>query len=754
MTTEVKYQVGIDIGSKTVKVVILDEHAQTFFEFYDRHLTDVKKMLSQALDKAWLYVKDEPVTIGVTGSAGIRFAELCGLPFIQEVLACKQALASFAPQTDVAIELGGEDSKILFLNGGEELRMNDTCAGGTGGFIDTIAGMFDLRADRFNSLALGATTLYPIASRCAVFAMSDVRPLFNEGAKKEDIAASTFAAVATQCITGLAAGREIAGNITLLGGPFYFLTGLRKAFREQLPAAGNSFFVPPEAHLFVAKGAALYGADVAGTAGVTSLGAIRAQLAACAWTLQDDCASLPQLFADEQEYADFRQRHDAHHPQYGAMNGYRGRAYLGIDSGSTTLKCVLIGEDNEILFKYYERVAGNLIDSATEMFKELYRRLPNGFDGSCDVDIAQACVCGYGEDFFLQAFKVDGGEVETVCHTRAAAHFVPEVDTILDIGGQDIKYIKVSNQTLDDIVLNEACSSGCGSLIGGFAYSMNYKIEDFARISLMAATPVDLGTRCTVFMTSRVRHAQKEGAAPGDIAAGLAYSVIRNALYKVIRLKDSGALGRNIVVSGGTFKNDAVLRAFEKLTGHEVYRSVESEFMGAFGAALIAKQRAGRSNPGGPGEQVFQPRVGVTRKSSALPQGPVVRQQGSTLLSLSELVNLRESHSTRRCGLCANNCLLTVTEFYTSQGELPDYVLYAGNGGKVSDYRSGGSGLRLNVEKSDIRRLITGNRCSRALSAEAVAGNPEAATAAPGAPPPRAAPAAPPAQTPGPPTTH
>lgn len=692
-------KLGIDIGSKTIKVVVLDDEDRTLYFFYDRHLSNVKQTLLYALKRTRIHCADRPLTVGVTGSAGIQCAKLLGLPFVQEVLADKLAIGRLIPEVDVAIELGGEDSKILFLSGGEELRMNNTCAGGTGGFIDTIAGMFDLNADEFNSLALGCRTVYPIASRCAVFAQSDVRPLLNEGVSRYDIAGSVFAAVATQCISGLACGRRIIGRVALLGGPFHFLSELRKAFRDALGPEASAVEAPVEAHLFVAKGAAFHAEN---SMNLLTMEELEARLAAMDLTLDKDDERLPALFSSEAEYADFKARHDAARPLYGQLNGYEGKAYLGIDSGSTTIKCVLIGEGGQFLFAYYERVAGDLIEAAELMLRKLYRRLPRLHDGRPAVTIAHTCVTGYGEDFLLQAFQADSSEVETVAHLRAARECVPDVEMILDVGGQDIKYLTVRNGALNDIVLNDACSSGCGALIGGFAYSMNVKLQEFTEAALFAEQPVDLGTRCTVFMTSRVRHAQKEGASVGEISAGLAYSVVRNALFKVIRLSDKTCLKKNIVVQGGTFKSDAVLRAFERMCGCNVYRSGASEYMGAYGAALLARERASKA-------------------------GDV----HTALLSTEELDRLVVKRSTKRCELCSNRCVLTLSEFSEMDSALSIAKKRQVNNLDVTVLGREGSKLGICPEASDkeipeqkasekreTRRLIIGNRCARPLGCE------------------------------------
>jgi len=686
-TKDQPLKVGIDIGSKTIKVIVLDEEDKAIYSFYDRHLSSIKQTLQYAVKRTLPHCAGRLLTIGVSGSAGIQFAELMNLEFVQEVLASKLAIMRFIPKTDVAIELGGEDSKILFLSKGEELRMNNTCAGGTGGFIDTIAGMLNLNAEEFNSLALGCRTLYPIPSRCAVFAQSDVRPLLNEGVSHHDIAGSVFAAVATQCISGLACGRKIAGQVALLGGPFHFLSALRNAFQNALGEDGNEVETPPDAHLFVAKGAALFASE---SGLLTTLDDFKAQLEAIVWEPEQHNDLLAPLFDTPANYASFKERHESVKPQYGSLSSYEGRAYLGIDSGSTTIKCVLIGENNQFLFTHYQRVAGDLKEAAELMLRKLYKKLPRLHNGQPAVTIAHACVTGYGEDFFLKAFQADSGEVETIAHLRAAQQIVPDVDRILDIGGQDIKYLSVRNGVLQDIVLNEACSSGCGSLLSGFAYSMNVKVEEFTDAALFAKSPVDLGTRCSVFMTSRVRHAQKEGASTGDISAGLAYAIVRNALYKIIRVPNKEALGKSIVVQGGAFKSDAVLRAFELLCGSNVYRSGAAEYMGAFGAALLAKERSSFSD-----------------------------KAKTTLLNAEGLDGLVTKRSVVHCEKCTNHCMLTVCEFSESQDrkslrqeERPnkfDAIVFEAEGLTPSwcpEKRN---------EKAPVRRLVVGNRCTRPL---------------------------------------
>ncbi len=583
---------GIDIGSKTVKLVVQDDEGTLLHSSYERHLSNVKETVSYTLKNAQVYFPDEPMTVGVTGSAGMQLALELDLPFTQEVIACREALARFIPDADVAIEIGGEDSKILFLTGGEELRMNSTCAGGTGGFIDTIAGMLDANAEKLNYYAHGCRTIHPIASRCAVFAQSDVRPLINEGVSKEDIAGSVMDAVAVQCIAGLACGRHIEGVVALLGGPLHFLSSLRERFQARLGLPASNFRVPIEGHLFVAQGAAIASED----GPVATIGELRERAAAMTWDKDADLTRLPPLFATKEDYEEFSKRHGRDRAPRADLQSYEGRVFLGVDSGSEAIKFALIGEDGQILRTYYKRSAGNVIDAAQEMLVDLWKKMPRYVDGSPTCTLAHATVTGYGEGFLKAAYAFDSGEVETVAHVKAATQLVPDVDFVFDIGGQDMKCLFVRNGNIDDVALNEACSSGCGALLSGMAWSMNVRFDRFLESALFAPRPVDLGTRCTVFMTSRVRHAQKEGATLGDISAGLAYSVIRNALYKVLKMKDLSRLGKTAMVQGGTFMNDAVLRAFEILSGREVVRPDIAPYMGAYGAALLARERAKRGD--------------------------------------------------------------------------------------------------------------------------------------------------------------
>lgn len=619
---------GVDLGSKTVKLVVLDELGNLVDESYERHLSDVPQTLVYRVH--WLARKfpTESFTVGVTGSAGMQLSELCDLRFEQEVLAARAALARYAPEADVAIEIGGEDSKILFLSDGEELRMNNTCAGGTGSFIDNIAGMLDLKAADLNYYAFGSKTIYPIASRCAVFAQSDVRPLVNEGVSKADIAASTFNAVVTQCIGGLACGRPIRGKVAFLGGPLHFLSYLRDCFSRRLELSDDEVIVPSDAHLFVAKGAALLGWDTE----PTTLACLEQKISGVAWNFYKSLERLDPLFESQKEYEAFLSEHQGVGARRVPLAKYEGRAFLGVDSGSEAIKYVLIGENGEFLRGYYKRSAGDVVEAAREMLVDLWDAIPRYIDGSPQVQIAHATVTGYGESYLREAFAFDSGEVETVAHVWAARNLVPDVDFLLDIGGQDIKCTYIKNGLIENVVLNEACSSGCGALLSGMAWSMNIDLQEFVRMALFAKSPVDLGTRCTVFMTSRVRHAQKEGADYGDISAGLAYSVVRNAIQKVIRVSDPSKLGSKIVVQGGTFSNDAVLRAFEKYYGIEVIRPQSPETMGAYGAALLARERAGRKDVSG-------------------------------LLGKNEIKSLVIEHENKICDVCSNGCHLTITKF-------------------------------------------------------------------------------------------
>lgn len=624
---------GVDLGSKTVKLAVLDDDANLLDYRYERHLSNVPLTLAYQLSLLANRYPTESFSVGVTGSAGMQLSQLCGLLFEQEVIATRAAIERYIPETDVAIEIGGEDSKILYVTGGEELRMNNTCAGGTGSFIDTVAGMMDLNAQKLNVFAHGARTIYPIASRCAVFAQSDVRPLLNEGVSKEDIAASTFDAVVSQCVGGLACGRPIRGKVAFLGGPLHFLSALRDAFCKRLGLADSDVILPNDAHVFVAQGAALLGWDTE----PATLAELQERIQAVDWNVYESLERLEPLFESEGEYRAFVKSHEGEGVRRQPLNTYEGDAYLGVDSGSEALKYVLMGQDGQILRAYYQRSAGDIVEMAREMLIDLLKSIPLGNNGEPLVTIRHATVTGYGESYLKEAFSFDSGEVETIAHVWAARAVDPQVDFLLDIGGQDIKCTYLANGNIDNVVLNEACSSGCGALLSGMAWSMNVKIEDFVNEALFAPSPVDLGTRCTVFMTSRVRHAQKEGASLGDISAGLAYSVVRNAVQKVIRANHASDLGSHIVVQGGTFANDAVLRAFEKHYGVHVVRPEAPQVMGAYGAALLARERARE------GEE-------------------------SSLISLDQIRDLTFAQETRTCELCPNSCHMTVTAFTDGAG--------------------------------------------------------------------------------------
>ncbi|EOH86613.1 2-hydroxyacyl-CoA dehydratase [Enterococcus pallens] len=627
---------GIDVGSTTVKLVILDEENRSLFSKYERHFSDVKAATERVLREAREIVQDRPLTMNITGSGGMGLADVLLIPFVQEVIACTRTVEEVIPQTDVAIELGGEDAKITFFEGALEQRMNGSCAGGTGAFIDQMAVLLKTDANGVNELAKNYKTLYPIASRCGVFAKTDVQPLINEGAAKEDLAASIFQAVVNQTIAGLAAGRKIKGNIAFLGGPLYFMSELRKRFIETLDIAPENVVFPENPQLFVAMGAAFYSED----AEATTLAQLITRLTTAEEGHLSPSERLTPLFKDEEDLAEFRARHSQALVDEKDLQEHHGAAFLGIDAGSTTTKVTLIDDSGRLMYSFYGNNQGQPLETTMTVLKDLYKKLPE------DVFIGKAAVTGYGEQLIKNALKVDIGEVETMAHYKAANHFQPGVDFILDIGGQDMKAMTIKDGALSSIQLNEACSSGCGSFIETFAKSLNYKVEDFAQAALKSQSPVDLGSRCTVFMNSKVKQVQKEGASVGDISAGLSYSVIKNAIYKVIKVRRPEELGAKIVCQGGTFYNEAVLRAFELVTEREVVRPSIAGLMGAYGAALIALENY---------------EVGVT----------------SQTLSLTELDEFTAEKEFTHCGLCENNCMMTVTIF------------------------------------SDGREFITGNRCER-----------------------------------------
>ncbi len=614
------YRAGIDIGSTTVKLVILDENHKILFGDYRRHHAHTQGTLRSLLIEARKTLGDCCLKACITGSGAINLGKALNIGFVQEVVAVATALKSAAPQTDVAIELGGEDAKIIYFTGGLEERMNGVCAGGTGSFIDQMASLLQTDASGLNEAARSYRQIYPIAARCGVFAKTDIQPLINEGATKADLAASIFQAVVNQTISGLACGKPIRGTVAFLGGPLHFLTELKAAFVRTLKLTDETTVDPDNSHLFAAMGAALE----AGQQNAVVLSTLVEKLGQGV-AVSFEMPRLDPLFRDEEEYHQFCDRHSRAVVKKEEISSYAGNCFLGIDAGSTTTKLVVIGEEGQLLYHFYRSNQGNPILTAQFAIGELKRVLPE------TAKIVRACSTGYGEALLKSAFSLDEGVVETIAHCTAASFFDDQVDCVLDIGGQDMKCIKLKNGTVDSIMLNEACSSGCGSFIENFATSLGFTAEGFAREALFAKAPVDLGTRCTVFMNSNVKQAQKEGASVSDISAGLAYSVIKNALYKVIKLASAEDLGKHIVVQGGTFHNQAVLRAFEKIAGVHATCPDISGLMGAFGAALVA-----RSHYSG---------------------------QTSAMLTLEDILKLQYTSTSVRCGGCANNCMLTVNKF-------------------------------------------------------------------------------------------
>ena len=613
---------GIDIGSTTVKIAILDKNYNILFSDYQRHYANIQETLSYLLEEALHDLGPMNVYPVITGSGGLSLAKHLGIPFVQEVVAVSTALQHYAPKTDVAIELGGEDAKIIYFEDGNiEQRMNGVCAGGTGSFIDQMASLLQTDATGLNKYAANYKSTYSIAARCGVFAKSDIQPLINEGASKEDLAASIFQAVVNQTISGLACGKPIRGHVAFLGGPLHFLSELRQSFIRTLKLDNEHAIIPDNSHLFAAIGSAL-NSDFNALVNVETL---RTRLKEKI-KMDFEVERMEPLFSSTEEYETFSARHLKHHVTVGDIRNYKGNAFLGIDAGSTTTKAALVGEDGTLLYSFYHNNDGDPLGTTLSTIKDIYSKLPK------NVKIVHSCSTGYGEALIKSALLLEEGEVETVSHYYAASFFEPDVDCILDIGGQDMKCIKIKNHTVDSVQLNEACSSGCGSFIETFAKSLNYTVQDFAKEALFAKNPIDLGTRCTVFMNSKVKQAQKEGAEVSDISAGLAYSVIKNALFKVIKISDAKELGKHIVVQGGTFYNDAVLRSFEKIAGCEAIRPDIAGIMGAFGAALIARERY-NDNP-------------VT-----------------TMLSIEEINALTYNTTMAKCKGCTNNCRLTINHF-------------------------------------------------------------------------------------------
>ncbi len=635
------YRVGIDIGSTTVKLVLLNQDNQLIFGKYIRHGARTQEALASLLRDARDVVGACSLLPRITGSGSINLGKALNIPFVQEVVAVASALKHAAPQTDVAIELGGEDAKIIYFRGGLEERMNGVCAGGTGAFIDQMASLLQTDAAGLNEEAANYKEIYPIAARCGVFAKTDIQPLINEGATKADLAASIFQAVVQQTISGLACGKPIRGCVAFLGGPLHFLPELKKAFIRTLKLTPENIVDPENSHLFAAMGSALE-ADDSVSVNLSQLLERLEQGVEMAFELK----RLDPLFADQADYDTFRIRHDKAIVAKEDLQTYSGDCFLGIDAGSTTTKLALIGDRGQLLFSFYANNQGNPIKTAMAAMAELRKQLPAA------AGIVRSCSTGYGESLLKSAFCLDEGEVETVAHTTAAAFFDPKVDCVLDIGGQDMKCIKLKNGVVENVLLNEACSSGCGSFIENFANSLGFSAKEFAKEALFAQNPVDLGTRCTVFMNSNVKQAQKEGATVSDISAGLAYSVIKNALFKVIKLADASDLGRHVVVQGGTFYNQAVLRAFERIAGVEATCPDISGIMGAFGAALLARQR--------------------------------YHGQQTSMLPLDAIQTLTYTTTAARCGGCANNCMLTVNTFPGGRRHITGNRCEKGLGGRGS----------------------------------------------------------------------
>ncbi len=613
------YTIGVDVGSTTVKCVLLSDTKELLYSVYTRHLSKVKETVLEQLEKIFSQYSDGLFKIAITGSAGLGLSNTASLPFVQEVYSASLAIKELYPDADVAVELGGEDAKILFLSGGAEQRMNGTCAGGTGAFIDQMATLLKVSGDQLDWLALKAEKKYPIASRCGVFAKSDIQPLLNQGASTMDISASIFQAVVDQTVAGLAQGRKIEGKVLFLGGPLHFYKALQNAFKETLGLDDEHAIFPELATCFMAYGSSLYASK---NSDALSASEILTRLRES--KPNADIVSFEPLFKDEAEYAKFLERHSSADVQRGDITTYEGNAYLGIDAGSTTTKIVLLDENKRILFSHYTENSGRPLDVVSAKLRELYDLLGDR------IKIVSSAVTGYGEELLRSGLRVDFGIVETVAHFTSALEFCPEVDFIIDIGGQDIKCFKIKNKAIDNIMLNEACSSGCGSFIQTFANALGYPVEKFSKLGLFAPHPVELGSRCTVFMNSAVKQAQKDGATIEDISAGISSSVVKNAIYKVIRAKSASELGSHVVVQGGTFLNDAVLRAFERELGINVIRPQIAGLMGAYGSALYAMKRS----------------KGV-----------------SGLISKEELDCLSYKSATTNCGRCTAHCSLDILTF-------------------------------------------------------------------------------------------
>ena len=612
-------RIGIDIGSTTVKVVVLDEQNKLLFRSYERHYSKTRERACETLKSISGQLSGQRVKLVITGSAGLGVAKAAGLDFVQEVYATAAAVNTYIPDTDAVIELGGEDAKIIFFGGALEERMNGSCAGGTGAFIDQMATLMNVSVNELDSLSLKHEKIYPIASRCGVFAKSDIQPILNQGGRKEDVAASIFQAVVDQTVAGLTQGRELKGKIVFLGGPLHFLMGLRQRFVETLKLDGEHAVFPEDGDCFAAMGAALCATDYEPVPFEDALKRLEESR-----ETNTSADTMPPLFDTQEEYDAFLVRHNASRPPEADIHTYAGPAWLGMDAGSTTTKLALITADGGLLYTYYHSNLGNPVSIVLEQLKKIYELCGDR------IQIKGAAVTGYGEDLIKNAFSCDLGLVETVAHYKAAAHFNPDVDFIIDIGGQDMKCFKIRTGAVDSIMLNEACSSGCGSFIETFAKALGSNIADFSKMGLFAKKPVNLGSRCTVFMNSSVKQAQKDGASVEDISAGLSISIVKNAIYKVIRAASADDLGQHIVVQGGTFLNDAVLRSFERELGREVTRPTIAGIMGAFGAALAARN---------------------------------LHLERSALLSSQDLEKFTHTAKPATCGLCTNHCSLTVNTF-------------------------------------------------------------------------------------------
>lgn len=620
VTLTLYYKIGIDAGSTTLKCIVLNEEDKILYSNYERHYSKVREKLIEELENIKGIIENKKFKIAITGSAGYGISKEYNLPFVQEVFATTLAIKRYYDDVDVAIELGGEDAKIIFLTGGFEERMNSSCAGGTGAFIDQMAHLMGLTVDEMDNLSLKHENIYEIASRCGVFAKTDIQPLLNQGARKEDISASVFQSVVNQTIGGLAQGRSIEGKIMFLGGPLYFCKGLRERFIKTLKLKDNDVVSPENAQVFVAIGSAIYSKENNKKYEYDELLNIIKENHNEISTMN----VIDPLFNSEEEYNEFKERHKKAKVKVSDINNYTGDAYVGIDAGSTTTKVVLIDKEDNILYEYYGSNKGNPIEVVKKELKHIYNICGE------KIKIMGSAVTGYGEELIKKAFSIDFGIVETVAHYIAASHFNPKVDFILDIGGQDIKCFKIKDGIVANIMLNEACSSGCGSFIESFANQMGYDVETFSKLGLFAKHGADLGSRCTVFMNSSVKQAQKEGATVEDLSAGLSVSVVKNALYKVIRAKSLDELGKNIIVQGGTMYNDAILRAFEKELGMNVIRPSISGLMGAYGCALYAKRK---------------------------------NLKESKIISKEDLESFTHKSKIAKCGLCTNRCNLTINIF-------------------------------------------------------------------------------------------